>query len=150
MLRIATGFGLGYSPIASGTFGALLGLPIAWGASYAPPWGQVLAAAGLCLVALPVCDRAEKILGGKDDGRIVADEYLTFMICGIGLPLREHPWLLAAAFVVSRICDIVKPFPARRLERLRGGAGIVLDDLVASLYALGILHLALYLFSGIL
>ena len=137
---IATGFGLGYSPVASGTVGSLWGLLIVWGIAVAniPPWGQVALCAALTLVCIPICDVAEKALGGKkDDGRIVADEYLTFPICMIGLPWQQNWWMMPMAFVVCRFMDIVKPFPAHRLQSLKGGLGITIDDLFASLYALG-------------
>ncbi len=144
ILTVATGFGLGYAPVASGTFGTLAALPVVLFLArfHVQWWWQAAAAAALTLLAVPVCDAAEKILGKKDDGRIVADEWMLFPICMIGLPVLEH-WkiLLPLCFVVARVCDIVKPPPARRLERLHGGTGIVLDDLVASLYALIINHL---------
>jgi len=85
----------------------------------------------------------------KDDGRIVADEWMLFPICLTGLPVREHGLiLLPLGFLVARVCDIVKPPPARRIERLPGGVGIVGDDLIASLYALAINHLLWRLIHG--
>jgi phosphatidylglycerophosphatase A len=149
-LLVATWFGLGYAPVASGTCGAVPGALLAYGAAVAAfhsgaglVWqvaGQALFGVVLSLLAIPVCDAAERLLGKKDDGRIVADETLTFPICTIGLPLVAAPWMLAVAFVVNRACDIVKPPPARRLQEMHGGFGIVADDFVACLYALGINH----------
>lgn len=151
ILAVATGFGLGMAPVASGTFGSLLGIPLAIGFATLPLQAQVPVALLLSLLAIPVCDAAEKLLGSKDDGRIVADEYLTFPICIIGLPLApmlsETPLrgaiLLATAFVLARFCDILKPFPARQLQRLHGGLGIVADDVFASFYAMILTHGAL-------
>ena len=146
-LAVATGFGLGRAPVASGTFGALLGLPLALGLTVLHRhlgW-QIAICAALSLLAVPVCDAAERFFGEKDDGRIVADEYLTLPICVIGLPIAEMLRggqvmqgliLLGTAFVLSRVCDILKPTPARQLQRVRGGLGIVLDDVFASFYAL--------------
>ncbi len=149
-LLIATSGGLGYAPVASGTFGALPGALLAYAAavvaahSGAPlAWqvaGQVVVAVGLSALVIPVCDAAEHLLGEKDDGRIVADETWTFPVCTIGLPLLSAPWLLAVAFVVNRVCDVIKPPPARRLQDLHGGFGIVVDDFIACLYALAINH----------
>ena len=116
VLTLATGFGLGLSPVASGTTGSFLGVAIvvAMGmAGLATVWQAALAAV-LALAAVPLCGAAEKILGRKDDGRICADEYLTFPICMLGLPWMIHPWLLAVAFVTNRVLDIVKPPPAAR------------------------------------
>lgn len=145
LVLFATGFGLGYSPIAPGTTGSLLGVGLVLVLCGLPlPW-QIISSAVLTLAAFPVCNAAEKHFGTKDDRRIVADEYLTFPLCVLGIPWVAHPWLLAAAFVVNRVLDIVKPPPARGAQNLAGGAGIVLDDVVSSLYALCISHLIWWL-----
>lgn len=139
VLILATGFGLGLSPVASGTVGSLLGVLLALGLYRLPGLGwQVGAAVLLALAAVPLCEYAERFLGRKDDGRIVADEYLTFPICILGLP--PEPWLLACAFVVNRVFDIAKPPPANRLQACHGGFGIVVDDVIACLYALAVNH----------
>jgi len=141
ILLLATGFGLGLSPVASGTIGSLPGVLIAVAlVSLDWPW-QAAVAVCLAAAAVPVCGEAEAALKKKDDGRIVADEYLTFPLCTIGLRWIECPWLLAVAFVTNRVMDVMKPPPARRLERMSGGAGVVLDDVVSALYALGLNHL---------
>ncbi len=149
ILTVATGFGLGYAPVASGTIGTLAALPLVFAFSrlHAHGWWQAAIAAVLTLLAVPICDAAEKLLGKKDDGRIVADEWMLFPISLIGLPVLDQ-WqiLVPLCFIVARVCDIIKPPPARRLERLPGGVGIVLDDLVASLYALAINQLLWRLF----
>ncbi|HMP95728.1 MAG TPA: phosphatidylglycerophosphatase A [Kiritimatiellia bacterium] len=143
---LATGFGLGYSPVASGTFGTLLGIPLAYAlfSWQTDPLIQAVIAGILVVVAIPICDRAEVALGGKkDDGRIVADEYLTYPLTMIGLPLS--PVMLGVAFLTHRILDIIKPPPARGLQRLKGGLGVTIDDAISSLYALG-LNWLLYLY----
>jgi phosphatidylglycerophosphatase A len=135
-LGVATGFGLGLSRFASGTAGSLPGLPLAWAlAGLSVNW-QIAAALALATLAVPFCDYAEKWFRRKDDGRIVADEYLTFPLCVIGLPLQQEPLLLVVAFCFARFFDILKPWPARGLQSLSGGYGIVIDDVFASLYAL--------------
>jgi phosphatidylglycerophosphatase A len=111
------------------------------------PWRQAVDSALLALLAVPLCDIAEKAFARKDDGRIVADEYLTFPICMIGLPFAAHPWLLALGFLTHRACDIVKPPPARQIQALPGGAGIVMDDIISSLYALALNHLVWWVVS---
>lgn len=138
---VATGFGLGLAtPVAPGTVGSLPGVLLGlWTCQQKLPL-QILACVGLALLAVPVCDTAERVLQKKDDGRICADEWLLFPICVIGLPLLQHLWLLPACFVVARVCDIIKPPPARQLQELHGGVGIVIDDFIASLYALALNH----------
>lgn len=136
-MALATGLGLGLMPVASGTFGTLLALPLVW--LFWDFWQigvvwQAVLAAGLSLAAIPVCSVAERHYGTKDDGRIVADEYMTFPLCMIGLPW--NPWMLLTAFLSCRFFDIAKPAPADQLQRIKGGTGIVIDDVVASLYSL--------------
>ena len=140
ILLMATGFGLGYSPVASGTVGTLWGVGIVVAmAPLALPWQGALAVV-MALVSIPICGVAEEHFSAKDDGRIVADEYLTFPLCTLGLPWVDHPWLLVVAFLTHRILDILKPPPARQAQNLKGGLGVALDDIVSSLYALGLNH----------
>lgn len=143
-LVLATGFGLGYSPIASGTVGTLPGIALVllvWprlpGAA-----AQAVAAIAFALAAVPLCSAAEAEFGVKDDGRIVADEYLAFPLCMIGLPVSlSAAWVLPMAFVTSRFFDIVKPPPAYAAQRWPRGWGIVADDAIAALYSLAANHL---------
>ena len=138
---VATGFGIGLvSPVAPGTAGSLPGVLLAlWVTQQHLPL-QILVCVGVTFLAIPICDAAENVLGKKDDGRICADEWMLFPICTIGLPLTQHLWLIPLCFVVARVCDIIKPPPARALQELHGGTGIVIDDFFASLYALVINH----------
>jgi len=148
---VATGGGLGYSPVASGTAGTLPGVLIVallWpcGTGYPTIHAmaiQIVAAVILAILAVPLCDIAEAHFKKKDDGRIVADEFMTFPICMIGLPLT--PWVVAMAFVSNRVFDILKPPPARGLQALTGGLGIVIDDVFATLYSLAANHVAYWL-----
>jgi phosphatidylglycerophosphatase A len=145
---LACGFGLGYSPVASGTVGTLLGLPLAWLMVSLPssPWMiplQLLFCGVLVALAIWCCHLAEAHYKVKDDGRIVADEYLIFPISMIGLPGLW--WVYLMAFLTSRFFDILKPPPARQMERLGGGLGIVADDVMAACYALAANHLIFYL-----
>lgn len=144
-LWLATGFGLGLiTPIAPGTVGSLPGVLLALWLCQQELLLQILAALGLTLLAIPICHVAERVLAKKDDGRICADEWMLFPICVIGLPLMQHMWLLPLCFVIARVCDIIKPPPARQSQVLAGGVGIVVDDLIASLYALALNHTAYY------
>jgi len=144
---VATGFGLGLSPVASGTAGSVLGVVILFAMGSLGLGWQIALCLGMTLVAIPICGTAEDFYGKTDDGRIVADEYLTFPICMLGLPWAVHPWLLVVGFVVNRLLDIVKPPPARQAQNLVGGIGIVMDDFITCLYALGVNHAIWYLFS---
>lgn len=137
---IASGFGIGLVvPFAPGTFGSLPGVALAYGVCALPLYLQLPACLALTLAAIPVCDKAEKILGIKDDGRIAADEWMLYPIAFIALPLAELPWwAMAVFFAVVRFVDIVKPWPCRSLQSIPGGRGIVIDDFIANIYSLGI------------
>lgn len=139
IVLIATGFGLGCSPVASGTAGTIPGILISIGLSSCGLIPQIMIAALLVLLAVPLCDVAEKHFGTKDDHRIVADEFLTFPICMIGLP--PTAWMLSMAFLTNRLMDISKPPPARKIQAWPGGIGIVADDVISSLYSLVANHL---------
>lgn len=143
---IAVGFGTGLSPIMPGTVGTLVGLPIAWGVMQLYPdlWLQIGICVALTLLSIPICEVAEKMIGGKDPGCIVADEYLTLPITIVGL---TSPWALLSGFILHRIFDITKPPPIKQLQHIHGGFGITIDDFLAALIALGLNH-AIFYFAG--
>src|SRR5262245_36957624 len=133
VLAVATGAGSGYSPVASGTVGSVVGLAVwlALAGSSLPTYGLALAV----VIALGIwaAGRAEQLFGGHDDGRITIDE-----VAGMLLSLASLPWrpeIAGVGFVLFRLFDIWKPFPARAAERLPGGFGVMADDLVAGVYA---------------
>lgn len=137
---VASGFGLGLvAPFAPGTFGSLPGVALAYAVCALPLWLQVVACLVLAFAAIPLCDVAERALGIKDDGRITADEWMLYPIALVGIPLASLPWWsMAVFFCVVRFVDIVKPWPARQLQSLQGGLGIVADDFFANLYSLAV------------
>ena len=122
-----------------GTVGTLVGLPICWGMMQLDSVPvQIVLCLLMSVLAIPICGVAEKIIGGKDPGCIVADEYLTLPITVIGL---TSPWALLSGFVLHRVFDITKPPPIKQLQDIHGGFGIVVDDFLAALIALGLNHL---------
>ncbi|MGD2126797.1 MAG: phosphatidylglycerophosphatase A [Desulfobacteraceae bacterium] len=131
-LVLSAWFGAGLMPIAPGTCGTLLGLPLVLLMNH---MGAPYAASFLVLfifLAVWTSDLTQKMLGGQDPSQVVIDEVAGFLLA---LFLVPPSWLsLAVGFVLFRILDILKPFPIRRLEKLPGGWGIVLDDLVAGAY----------------
>jgi phosphatidylglycerophosphatase A len=142
---IAIGFGTGLSPVMPGTVGTLIGLPLAYGVMKLPElWIQVVVCVALSMLSIPICEVAEKTIGGKDPSCVVADEYLTLPITVIGL---TSPWALLSGFVLHRIFDITKPPPIKQLQHIHGGFGITIDDFLASLIALGLNHLIFH-FAG--
>ena len=137
VIVLATAGGVGYAPIASGTVGSLLALPLVpWIARMRDdswPTGLALVAA-IVAVAVWAAGQAEAIFGGKDHSRIVIDEIAGMATAALFAPAT---WLAAVlVFVAFRIFDVVKPYPAGAIDRHgRGGFGVVGDDLVAGAYA---------------
>ncbi len=133
----AIGFGAGRLPLAPGTWGALEGLALVFVIHRYIPSHSTLLLAGLCLVlgglAILASDRVARSLRIPDPQIVVADEIVGQMTCFLWVPVTT--WTLIAGFVLFRLFDISKPFPAGRAEHLPGGLGIIADDLVAGLYA---------------
>ncbi len=134
VLLLATGFSVGSIPRAPGTFGSLLGIPVAWGLAEIGLGATAGIVAALILCSVWIAGEAERLLGRKDAACIVIDEIVGVLVTLAGMPAT--PFNLAAGFVAFRVLDIVKPFPARYLDaRVPGGWGIVLDDVVAGIYS---------------
>jgi phosphatidylglycerophosphatase A len=131
---VATLFGAGRAPVVPGTFGTLAAVPPAVLLSlWLPPWGFALATAILSVIAIVTSGTAARALGLKDPRPVVIDEAAGLFVTLLYLPVG--PRTVALGFVLFRVMDIVKPPPARRAEGLPGGWGIVVDDLIAGVYA---------------
>lgn len=143
---IALGFGAGLSPFAPGTAGTLLAFPIWWliGGAYEPVLllGFI---AFLFAVGVWACETTGRHLGVSDHGAMCWDEVVAFLLVLALVP--EDPWWQAAAFFLFRAFDVVKPPPIRQLEmRIKGGFGVMFDDLLAAGYTLLVLALCKRLF----
>lgn len=153
-LRAATVFGIGYLRPASGTWGSLppvilCALLLLVGA---PSWLIVLAMATTAVLFTAFCitggDEAEARFNKKDPGQVVADETAGQALALLFLPALAYEntqlamFTLVFAFLCFRVIDILKPWPMSAMEHVRGGWGIVLDDLAAGLLTLGIVHAA--------
>ena len=151
---IATGLGTGYSPIAPGTVGSLLACIIYWLIwFFSPHWFAETSTVGLWLplvmalatfvLGVPTSGYMEQKLAGKDPGCVVIDE-----IAGLWLTLSFvsfSPPRLLAAFLLFRFFDILKPYPINIIDKkVHGGMGIMLDDMLAGVYACICLHLVVY------
>jgi phosphatidylglycerophosphatase A len=137
---LATGFGVGYSPIAPGTAGTLVAIPIYYFLSDIPSPLYEITLMGFFFLSVWISENAEAFFGKKDDPRIVIDEVMGFLITMLWLP--KTILFIILGFFLFRFFDILKPFPIRQWERrLKGGFGVVLDDVMAAIYANIILHL---------
>src|SRR2546422_967040 len=141
-LALASAFGVGYIPFAPGTFGSAVGLLVWW----LLPASAV--AQGVAIVAVFALGSwcggiAERHFGRTDPGQVIIDEVMGMLIT---LFLNPVGWLGAiGAFLLFRLFDVVKPYPANRLERLPGGVGVMADDGMAAIYANLVLRAALAL-----
>ena len=133
---IATAFGAGYSPIASGTAGSAVALVILWLVPFSQ-LGIILFFVAVTVIGTWAADVVEAAGSDKDPGIIVIDEVAGMTLSVLVLPLTVP--VLLVGFVLFRIFDVVKPFPAGRLQSLKGGVGVMIDDLFAGLYALVVL-----------
>ena len=139
-LLLATGFGVGYSPIAPGTLGTLVAIPIYYFLSEIPSALYEITLIGFFFLSVWISEKAEIFFVKKDDQRIVIDEIIGFLITMLWVPKTTR--FIIIGFILFRFFDILKPFPIRRLEKgLKGGYGVVLDDVAAAVYANIILHL---------
>ncbi len=144
ILFFATGFGVGYLPRLPGTAGTLLAVPLSVGvnaiAAISLPIAILTLATAICC-AIWLSTRAALILEQRDPPVIVIDEIVGFLIANFMAP--RNVMLLGVAFLLFRFFDIAKVYPLSRLEKLPGGTGIVLDDVMAGFYVFGILRLVL-------
>jgi phosphatidylglycerophosphatase A len=141
LFLVSSGF-LGCSPWAPGTVGTLGGVAIAWGLSFTGhflAW-NLLVCALVYLVGRSLGDWAERYAGKKDPGIFVLDEVLGYMVT-VAWTTGPSYLTLVVGFFVFRFFDIFKPGPARRMERIPGGDGILLDDLVAGIYGFALVML---------
>jgi phosphatidylglycerophosphatase A len=133
-LFFATGFGVGYSPIAPGTLGTLVAIPIYFFLSTITWPIYEITLIGFFFLSVWISENAEIFFRKKDDQRIVIDEIVGFLITMLWVPKTTR--LIVLGFFLFRFFDILKPVPIRRLERwFKGGWGVVLDDVMAGVYA---------------
>jgi phosphatidylglycerophosphatase A len=148
-LVLATGFGIGLIPVMPGTFGSLLGLPLAWlvGRSELPVGVRFALEGAILLAGVPLCGRAARLIGRPDPGSVVYDEIAAIPLVFLSVPLTFSTAILG--FLWFRVFDIAKPWPVHRLERIPGGLGIMIDDVAAALYAAIALWISMRLWSAV-
>ena len=142
---VATGFGAGFSPIAPGTAGSLVGLALFWPLQMAAPWVQVAVTVIAYFAGVAASTRLAERLGRKDPGAAVVDEVVGMWLSLLFLPFT--PATAVAGFLLFRVLDVFKPYPARQFESLPGGWGIMTDDVMAGIYANLLLRAGLRAFA---
>jgi phosphatidylglycerophosphatase A len=146
ILFLSSGCWLGNIPVAPGTVGSVAGLPICWLLSRSPLSVSVSMTVLFIAFAIWIAGEAEQILGKKDPGAIVIDEMGGMIVSLMGLPFTIVN--VGLGFALFRVLDITKPFPIGTIERrLKGGTGIVLDDIAAGIMVNITLRILLYIFN---
>jgi phosphatidylglycerophosphatase A len=142
---LATGFGAGFSPIAPGTAGTVVGLVLFWPMARWPFVYQLAATTALFVLGVPAATHVARRVARKDPGLVVVDEMIGMWISLLLLPWT--PAVIVASFFAFRAMDILKPPPARQFERFREGWGIVMDDVMAGVYANLIVQAGVFLWG---
>lgn len=136
---LASGFYSGLSPVAPGTMGTIVASVLAfiWLQRYEINLPLVVV---LTIIGIMISHWAEDIYGEKDSPQIVIDEWAGYFISMVGLGVN----MLVPAFILFRIFDILKPPPIRNLQQLRGGIGVMIDDVLAGIMANLVIRLVLF------
>jgi len=133
-LILSSGLGLGYLPKAPGTFGTLWGVLLFYLSRSLNPWVMALGTLIFIGLAILLSEGAERALGTHDSSAIVIDEVAGYLVAVLGLTFDF--WVAVLAFALFRLFDIWKPWPIRQVDRgVSGGLGVVLDDVLAGVYA---------------
>lgn len=140
---LAFGFGSGLLPKAPGTWGTLVAVPLWFGLAQLSLTYYLIATVALSIIGIWLCGRSSEKLGVHDHGGIVWDEFCGYWVTMIMVPVTWY-WALIG-FALFRFFDIIKPWPIKWLDtKVKGGFGIMIDDIIAGLFALGILQLVLW------
>jgi phosphatidylglycerophosphatase A len=141
---LATALGAGYSPIAPGTCGTAVAVPITWALAGIATWQFVVVALVVTAIGILSAHYADRAWGTEDSQKIVIDEVAGYLVTMIPAP-RDHWAPLLAGFIAFRFFDIVKPPPVRWLDdNLPGGWGVVLDDIAAGVMGAIVMGVATY------
>jgi phosphatidylglycerophosphatase A len=131
----AFGLGAGLAPRAPGTFGSLVGMVAAWWLLDLPLFARAAVVIAIIALGIYICGESARRLQRHDDQRIVLDEIAGVLLTSLAVTEKTFA-ALALVFVFFRFFDILKPWPIRDVDHsLKGGLGIMLDDLIAALYA---------------
>ena len=136
---LALGFGSGLAPVAPGTFGTLAAIPLYLLIALLPLWGQCVVIVAAFVLGVYLCQTTAVAFGVHDHPAIVWDEFVGLWLTMLALPLLKQPvtlLLVILGFVLFRLFDIIKPWPIRWVDaHVHGGFGIMLDDVLAAVFA---------------
>ncbi len=145
-LVLSTWFGSGLFPVAPGTFGTLAAVPLILVLNNLGIWYSAVTLVIAVVISIWSAGLTQDLLGKDDPSAVVIDEVAGFLLTMTFLPFS---WLvLGLGFVLFRIFDVFKPYPIKHLERLKGGFGIVMDDLLAGLYSFICVRIILFTYEA--
>lgn len=144
VIFFSTGLYSGYIPVAPGTAGTIVAVPLYLALSRLPALSYGITVVAFLFMSCWFSRAAEIVFLKRDSGRIVIDEISGFLVTMGFLP--PVPLYVLSGFVLFRFFDIVKPFPIKRLENLKGGYGVVADDVMAGIYSNLVIHICILLF----
>lgn len=141
---IGSGFFTGYAPIASGTVASIAAFLFFLIPGFENPSLLILVISASIIIGKNIADKFETIYG-KDPAQFTLDEFIGMWISLLFIPKKI--WFLIPAFVIWRAIDIFKPFPVRKLESLKGGWGVIIDDVGAGIYTFMIMQIIIHLIN---
>lgn len=141
---IGSGFYTGFIPKASGTFASLLAFLIFLIPGFENPTFLMVTISISIVVGVKIANKFEKVYG-KDPHQFTLDEFIGSWITL--LFIQKKIWFLIPAFILWRLLDIYKPFPAKKFESINGGWGVVLDDIVSGIYSFVIIQISVHLIN---
>lgn len=128
------GFGSGLAPVVPGTFGTLTAIPLYWLLASLPEAIYLIVLLGIITLGIPICGRTADQLQAHDHPAIVWDEIAGYLLTMVFMPFTMAN--VVAGFLLFRLFDIVKPWPIRAIDHnVHGGIGIMMDDLLAAVFA---------------
>ncbi len=139
---LGSGLFSGYSPVASGTVGSLFALFIYFIPGFENPTILLFMISLFTIIGINIGNKFEKFYGKKDPSQCTIDEFVGTWISLLFVP--KTIIYVVSAFILWRILDIIKPFPARLIEKLKGGWGIMFDDVMSAIYSLILIQIIIY------
>lgn len=141
---IGSGLFTGFIPIASGTFASFVALLIFLIPGFENPTILMLVISVLIVIGVRIADKFESIYG-KDPKQFTLDEFIGMWITLLFIPKKI--WFLIPAFLIWRLLDIIKLFPAKKIETIKGGWGVILDDVILGLYSFVIIQISIHIIN---
>jgi phosphatidylglycerophosphatase A len=142
IIVISTWFGCGFFPFAPGTIASIATLPLLFLLRNCSLLVRIIVLVSMTSLGIAVSEYAEQIFGEKDPKQVVIDEVTGMLVCCLFIPFEWR--YIGAGFILFRLLDILKPFPVSTAETLKGGFGIIVDDLIAGVMSYGLMFVLIF------